>query len=244
MVTEVDKTFSRLEALTYLPFDSEVLGLPFWLTVDAINLLYRDLEILHSLNLPAFGCDAKISSTNELSLFQLQKVGFVHICDQITYDMSTARSTFIPEVKAVKLRKMNAAEISFHANNFKDDRLSLDSRIPSPTVKHFYTKWIANSFSFPGKTIYSLQSGLCITQLKQDILKIDLLSVLEKRKGLGSRLIGHALAQASQGKISYVEVTTESHNKGAIKVYTRNGFQEKKRLSCLHLFHYGKKRSD
>ena len=88
-----------------------------------------------------------------------------------------------------------------------------DSPLTLPNVKQFYTKWIANSFSFPGKTIYSLQSGLCITQLKQDILKIDLLSVLEKRKGLGSRLIGHALAQASQGKISYVEVTTESHNK-------------------------------
>ncbi len=223
-----------------MPFDSEVFGLPFFrLITDAGNHLYRDLGILRNLNLPAFGCDAKISSTDDSSLIQLQKEGFIHVCDQITYGIAPGSSTFVPEVKAVELMDMDEAEISFHADNFKDDRLSLDSRIPCASIKRFYTKWISNSFSFPGKTIYSLQSGLCITHLKQDVLKIDLVSVLEKRKGVGSRLIGHTLAQASQGKIPRVEVTTESHNKGAIKVYTRNGFQEKTRLSCLHFFHYG-----
>jgi hypothetical protein len=236
--TEEEKAFARLEALTYLPFDSEVFGFPFFrLIADAGNSLSRDLGILQKLNLPAFGCDAKISSTDDSSLIQLKKEGFIHICDQITYGISPANSTFLPEVKAVELMHMDAAAISFHADNFKDDRLSLDSRIPDATIKRFYTKWIANSFSFHDKTIYSLQSGLCITHLRQDVLKIDLVSVLEKRKGVGSRLIGHTLAQASQGKIPCIEVTTESHNKGAIKVYTRNGFQEKTRLSCLHLFH-------
>ena len=245
METEEENAFARLEALTYLPFDSEVFGFPFFrLITDAGNSLSRDLGILRNLNLPAFGCDAKISSTDDSSLIQLQKEGFIHVCDQITYDISPSSSTFMPEVKAVELMDMDAEEISFHADNFKDDRLSLDSRIPSASIKRFYTKWIANSFSFPGKTIYSLQSGLCITHLKQDVLKIDLVSVLEKRKGVGSRLIGHTLAQASQGKVPHVEVTTESHNKGAIKVYTRNGFQEKTRLSCLHLFHYGQQSSE
>ena len=145
----------------------------------------------------------------------------------------------MPKVNAVELMQLDAEEISLHADNFSNDRLSLDSRIPCASIKRFYAKWIENSFSFPGKTIYSFQSGLCITHLKQDVLKIDLLSVLEKRKGVASRLIGHALIQAFQGKIPRIEVTTESHNKGAIKAYTRNGFQEKTRMSCFHLFHYG-----
>ena len=245
METEEEKAFARLAALTYLPFDSEVFGFPFFrLSADAGDSLTRDLEVLRNLNLVAFGCDAKTASTDDSSVIQLQKEGFIHVCDQITYDISPASSTFLPEVKAVELMHMDSEEISFHADNFRDDRLSLDTRIPESTIKRFYTKWIANSFSFPGKTIYSLQSGLCITHLKQDVLKIDLVSVLEKRKGVGSRLIGHTLAQAYQGKIPRVEVTTESHNKGAIKAYTRNGFQEKTRLSCLHLFHYGEQDSD
>ena len=245
METEEEKAFARLAALTYLPFDSEVFGFPFFrLSTNAGNSLSRDLEVLRNLNLAAFGCDAKISSAEDSSIIQLQKEGFIHVCDQITYDISPASSKFMPEVKAAELMHMDAEEISFHADNFRNDRLSLDTRIPEATIKRFYTKWIANSFSFPGKTIYSLQSGLCITHLKQDVLKIDLVSVLEKRKGVGSRLIGHTLAQAYQGKIPSVEVTTESHNKGAIKAYTRNGFQEKTRLSCLHLFHSGDQDSD
>ena len=238
METEEENAFGRLEALSYLPFDSEVFGFPFFrLITDVGDSLSRDLESLSKLNLPAFGCDAKVSSTDDLSVMQLQKEGFNHVCDQVTYDISPATSKFLPEVDTVELIDLDAAEISFHADNFREDRLSRDSRIPNATIKRFYSRWIANSFNFPDKTIYSLQSGLCITHLKQDILKIDLVSVLEKRKGVGSRLIGHTLAQASQAKISCVEVTTESHNTGAIKVYIRNGFREKARLSCLHLFH-------
>jgi GNAT superfamily N-acetyltransferase len=243
--TEEKNAFDRLESLSYLPFDSEVFGFPFFrLITDAGNSLSRDLESLGKLNLPVFGCDVKVSATDGSSVMQLQEEGFIHVCDQVTYDISTANSKFLPEVDAVELTDMDATEISSHADNFREDRLSRDSRIPNATIKRFYSKWIANSFTFPGKTIYSLQSGFCITHLKQDVLKIDLVSVLEKRKGVGSRLIKHTLARASQAKTSCVEVTTESHNAGAIKVYTRNGFREKERSSCLHLFHYGKQSSD
>ena len=199
---------------------------------------------MRNLKLPAFGCDAKISATDNISLIQLQEEGFIRICDQITFEISSASLTSMTTNKAVELMKMDAPEISSHADNFKDDRLSLDSRIPRASIKRFYTKWIANSFSFPGKTIYSFQSGLCITHLKQDYLKIDLLSVLRKRKGVASQLIQHTLALPSIKKNQRVKVTTESHNKGAIKVYTRNGFQEKARVSCLHLFHFANQRSD
>ncbi len=245
METEEEKAFARLEALNFMPFDSDVFGFPFFrLNKDAGNSLSRDLKILRNLKLPAFGCDAKISSNDKISLIQLQKEGFIRICDQITFEISPASLTSMTTNKAVELMKMDEPEISFHADNFKYDRLSLDARIPRASIKRFYTKWIANSFSFPGKTIYSFQSGLCITHLKQDYLKIDLLSVLKKRKGVASRLIEHTLALSSLKKNQRVEVTTESHNKGAIKVYTRNGFQQKTRFSCLHLFHFAQQSSD
>ena len=71
--------------------------------------------------------------------------------------------------------------LSSHANNFNEDRLSRDSRISNETVGRFYSKWISNSLVTQIK-VYSLASGLCITQLKQDILKIDLLSAWKKEK--------------------------------------------------------------
>ena len=243
MEIEVENAFSRLEALTYLPFDSEIFGFPFFrLIKDTGKPLARDLEILRNLQLPAFGCDAKVSSTDDSSVTRLQKEGFVHVCDQVTYDydLLTTRSKFSPEKNAVKLMSIKEAEISLHADNFRNDRLSRDSRIPNITVKRFYSTWISNSFRFTDKKIYALESGICITQLKQDILKIDLVSVLKKRKGVGTRLIGHVLSQALEEKVYRVEVTTESDNKGAINAYTRNGFLKKNQSSCLHLFQYQK----
>ena len=236
METEDENSFGKLKALSYLPFDSEIFGFPFFrlITKDK-NQLSRDLESLRKL--PAFGCDAKVD-INDLSYMKdLKNEGFVFICDQITFGLSPANSKWIPDKNAVKLTYMDSSKIAFHADNFKNDRLSLDSRISKLSISQFYSKWIANSFSFPGKTIYSLQSGLCITHQKKNILKIDLVSVLEKKKGVGSRLIEHTLAQSSQTKVSCVEVTTEAHNTGAIKVYTRNGFAEQARSSCLHMFH-------
>lgn len=239
MEIEVENAFSRLEALTYLPFDSEIFGFPFFrLIKDAGKPLARDLEILRNLQLPAFGCDAKVSSTDDSSVTRLQKEGFVHVCDQITYDISSSASKFTPNIEVVELSSINQEEIALYANNFKDDRLSRDSRIPHETVKKFYSKWISNSFKFKSKSIYSLDSALCITQLKKNILKIDLLSVLDKRKGLGTQMINHILAHASGAGFSSVEVTTEADNAGAIQVYTRNGFQEKKLSSCLHFFSF------
>ena len=100
------------------------------------------------------------------------------------------------------------------------------------------------SLYLPDKTIYSIQSDLCITLKLKDSLKIDLVSVLDKRKGIGSRLVEHTLIKAAMEKVSSVEVTTETHNEAAINIYTRNGFREKARTSCLHFFHHDKQKSD
>lgn len=202
------------------------------------NSLAHDLELLRNYKFGTFGCDAKVSSKDYSSIVHLKNYGFVHVCDQITYDIFPYSSKFTTNIEVGELSSINQEEISLHANNFKNDRLSRDSRIPQETVKKFYSKWISNSFRSRKKSIYSLDSALCITQLKKNILKIDLLSVLNKRKGLGTQMIDHILAHASEVGFSSVEVTTEADNAGAIKVYTRNGFQEKKLSSCLHFFHF------
>ena len=237
--------YSSFPVLTHLPFDSEVFGFPFFrLNTEARESLSRDLESLRNLDLPVFGCDAKVSGLDNSDVRYLQEEGFVHVCDQVTFEASPTDSDLRLDGGVTELKNLEPMSIASHANNFKKDRLSLDSRIPSDTISRFYSKWIENSFSFPNKAVYALESGLCIPQLKKDILKIDLVSVLEKRKGVGTRLIGHILAQASEAKISRVEVTTESNNEGAINIYTRNGFREKARTSCLHFFHHDKQKSD
>lgn len=240
MKPEKIQIFDQFNTLSYLPFDSEIFGFPFFRLTNLGESLSHDLEALRKLNLPTFGCEAKVPSTDHSSIIRLQNEGYIHICDQVTFDISAAQSKSLRETAVQELKSINQTDLYNHADNFMDDRLSRDSRIPNETVKQFYSKWISNSFNFAGKTIYSLESGLCITQLKQEILKIDLLSVLQKRKGLGTRIIAHILALASEAKLSFIEVTSESDNEGAIKTYSRNGFKEKKKLSCLHFFHYQK----
>ena len=230
--------FDKLQVLNYLPFDSEVFGFPFFRVTQLENSLAHDLELLCNYKIGTFGCDAKVSSKDYSSIVHLKNYGFVHVCDQITYDIFPYSSKFTTNLEVVELSNINQEEIALHANNFKDDRLSRDPRIPHETVKEFYSKWISNSFKFKNKSIYSLDSALCITQLKKNVLKIDLLSVLDKRKGLGTQMIEHILAHTSEAEFSSVEVTTEADNAGAIKVYTQNGFQEKTLSSCLHFFHF------
>ena len=38
----------------------------------------------------------------------MQKEGFIHVCDQITYEVSPASSKFLPEAKAVELMNMES----------------------------------------------------------------------------------------------------------------------------------------
>jgi hypothetical protein len=243
--TEEKIAFDRLETLAYLPFDSGVFGFPFFrLPTVPDESLSRDLESLRNLNLPVFGCDAKVSALENSDVRHLQEEGFVHVCDQVTFEVSPASSDLRLDGGVTELKDLEPMSIASHAHNFKKDRLSLDSRIPSDAISRFYSKWIENSFSFPNKTVYSLQSGLCITLWQKDSLKIDLVSVLDKRKGIGSRLVEHTLIKAAMEKVSSVEITTETHNEAAINIYIRNGFREKARTSCLHFFHHDKQKSD
>ena len=237
MKPEKNISFDQFVSLSYQPFDSEIFGFPFFRLTNLRNSFPCELKALSKLNFPSFGCDAKVLSTDLTSITSLLREGFVHVCDQITLQTSPTKTKFKKDSSAKEVSSLSKLILSSHANNFHEDRLSRDSRISNETVGRFYSKWISNSFSYTNKKVYSLASGLCITQIKQDTLKIDILSVLEKRKGFGTRITGHILAHAAETQVPRIEVTTESDNKGALKTYSRNGFQEKQKVSCFHFFH-------
>ena len=230
--------FARsLTHLEHLPFDTEVFGFPFF-RLDPENGLEidKDLATIRGLTKGRFGCDAKVMDGENKTVESLVRLGFREVCEQVTLQLCPSERRFDFDESARCPALMEDAEIHGHSENFTDDRLSLDSRIPQETIRKFYANWITNSFSLSGKKVFVLESGLCITLLKEDHLKIDLVSVLEKRKGLGRRLMLHVLEEARVRKIGKVRVTTESHNQAAIKLYEGVGFQKVSSHHCLHFF--------
>ena len=129
---------------------------------------------------------------------------------------------------------MTENEILLHSINFSCDRLSADPRIAPNIASKFYSNWIRNSFCIRAKRTYVLKSGFCISFKLKDQLKIDLVSVLEKRKKIGERLLLKVLHDAKLEGQKIVQVTTESHNEGAIGLYKKCGFEIVSTHKSLH----------
>lgn len=234
----MEKIVPAFRALAHLSFDSEVFGFPFF----RVNLAERDalseeIERLKTVTGKKFGCDAKTDISENSEFTELKQLGFQHLCDQTTCEAHLEASTNDGDEEVMTPDSPEEELVASHSANFTDDRLSLDTRIPVEATKRFYAQWIRNSFVIPQKKTYVLGSGLCITLEKKGMLKIDLVSVLEKRSGIGFRLLGHVLNEARNNQVKTVQVTTESHNEGALRLYEKCGFSKISEHHCLHFFH-------
>ena len=226
-----------LKHFEHLPFDTKVFGFPFFRLDPELGLeIDEDLATIRDLTEGTFGCDAKVMAKENSILESLVQFGFRSVCEQVNLQLCPSEIRFDLDESVRCPPLMDYSKIHEHSENFTDDRLSLDSRIPQETIRKFYENWISNSFFFSEKKVYVLESGLCITLQKEDHLKIDLVSVLEKRKGLGRRLMIHVLEEARLRKIDNVRVTTEAHNHAAIRLYEGVGFRKVSSHHCLHFF--------
>ena len=229
--------YSELLAFEHLPFDSDVFRFPFYrLDLEKIDHASKDLEFLHDTKLKQFGCDAKILTKDEKLSAKALSLGFEIICQQTTLELDASQGSFKDDALVEISSEMSDSDISLHSRNFGKDRLSLDQRISPGIVSRFYEKWIRNAFGMEAKLTYVLESGFCITLNQRDKLKIDLVSVLEKRKKIGERLLLKVLHDAQAKGQGIVQVTTESHNKGAIGLYQKCGFRPVSIHHCLHFF--------
>ena len=227
----------NLSAFKYLPFDTDIFGYPYF-RIDSNSIEKGESELVKlKKSLRKFACDVKVKSTDLKLINKFEKLGFRKICNQVTLKADLVDLDLDTDPEVIEVSSIDDDCLSEHSSNFTKDRLSMDQRIEKSIVRKFYSTWISNSFTYKKKKVYLLHSGLSILHRPENIVKIDLLSVLEKRKKTASRLLSHSLHDAKLNVAKHAVVTTEINNLSAIDFYCNFGFRKDIVMTCMHLVH-------
>jgi GNAT superfamily N-acetyltransferase len=162
--------------------------------------------------------------------------GFRKICTQIELRHDLAGPTRAPEDAAIHSRaNLPAAAIDAHARNFRTDRFALDVMLSQSDHDRLFARWIRNSLE-GGRHSVSLRDLSFVTFREEGSdAKIDLVSVLNKGRGVGTDLMNAVLCEARARRKTCVKVVTECENPPAIGLYMKVGFRPFRYYSCLHL---------
>lgn len=228
------KDINMLEIIYPLSFDSAIFNrLCFRIIPTNADQVKGAVEkYLNQLNI---FIDTKIDASDKELDNLLQKLGFRKVCMQI--QLSLPRSHYLTDPSAVEplsVLQMNNIDIHSHCNNFLFDRFSLDPRIPKLQRDNLYTTWIKNTLSNPSILKVSRGNNFISFKKNLDSLKLDLTSVLDKERGIGSALLKDIQAYAKQHDFKKIEVITETENIAAVKFYLKNGFEVDCFYSCFH----------
>jgi len=213
-------------------FDTEIFGLPFYRVIDLDEAdLARDLPPL--LRREPVIIDAKVPAHRSDLIRFLLGFGFRAICTQVTlvHDLAelpvmTGRVDIRPRVE------FDAETIRAHIANFQADRFARDPLIHSTEHDRLYERWIENSLGRMQVAIHG--RNFCSFAPGDRRVSIDLVSVLDKRQGVGRNLVSAVLGEASRRRKESVAVVTECGNEAAWRLYLRCGFRPDGFTDCLH----------
>jgi hypothetical protein len=223
-------------ALIPSPFDQTAFGVPYFRVTDPISVLLS--EEIAAIRIPPVIIDAKAPSSDLAAAFRLMRLDFLKVCMQVTLacpvaDQATCAAAGVEILPACS---MDRGTLDAHGRNFRFDRFALDPRIPHQGRVRLYSSWLANSLSGQnGKMTARLGDNVCTFACRENELVIDLMSVLEPRKGIGQRLLASILAYAFEKRIARVRVTTECENLPAWNLYQKCGFLPISYTSVYHL---------
>jgi GNAT superfamily N-acetyltransferase len=214
-------------------FDTQIFGVPFFRVV-ALDLPALGKELTSLLRRPPLIIDAKIPANAHDATRILHGFGFHTVCTQIAL---VHRLFPVPDhppaVSFARSSDMSEMAIRAHVENFRSDRFSLDFRIDRAARDNLYAAWIRNSIG--GRAQLALYgANFCSFREGCDVLTIDLLSVLDKRRGIGRNLVNAVLAVARGRGVRAVQVVTECGNEAAWRLYLSCGFAVTGFLDCLH----------
>lgn len=212
-------------------FDSEIFGVPYYRIV-AFSQPQLAAELLPLSKQRPVMIDAKVPADQcELARW-LQGLGFRLVCTQIALTRDGTPTASLPgPVQIAGGLALDEKTIAAHAANFRTDRHSLDPMIEPARHDLLYRQWIANSLS--GRMMVASEGrNFCSFRGYENQVAIDLLSVLDKRRGVGGRLVNAVLTQA--GRHRNVRVVTECANDAAWRLYLSHGFQVESFIDCLH----------
>lgn len=227
--------FMVSSALQLQEFDSEVFRVPFYRLKLFDRSRFRK-EIERITRDPQVMADAKIPSSDLAWSFDLLEAGFRKVCTQVEF-ISSGPPLGRPDGGAVieDVVTWDDHIVRRHALHFEYDRFSLDPYIKREDIIELYFRWIKNSLSSPVIKIAAIGTNFCSFKVVNESVRIDLMSVLDKRQGMGKRLLQSVLSWAEHNGDKSVLVTTECENAAAWKLYTSQGFRVNEYYSCFHL---------
>jgi hypothetical protein len=223
-----------LHSLVYQEFDSDAFAVPFFRVIDP-----HSSDLVHEIEAVTRGergiIDAKLPAEDIEAANRLLRAGFRKICCQVELHHDVVGGTYAP-VQSGIFEGFSLPEemVSRHAANFTFDRFSLDNELP-PGHQLLFERWIRNSLGGRTCLVAAREFNFITFKLVSDQIKIDLVSVLDKGRGIARDLLHAILWKARELRLREVVVVTECENKPAVNLYLKKGFKVVQFYSVFHL---------
>lgn len=224
-----------MKAIEKQNFDSEVFGFPFY-RVKKYNIRLVKSDFIKLKDESPIIIDAKIDSNRKDFDHFFQQLGFKKVCMQAELELTLDDITESDnsDIKIDFNISWPDKIIKKHAKNFIYDRFSLDYFIDDKKKDLLFYRWIKNSLLNKKINIIYFDNNFCSFKEKNNEIIIDLISVINKGKGIGTLLIKKLIYYAKRNGYKKIKVVTECENISAISFYQKNGFKIIKFYSCFH----------
>jgi hypothetical protein len=222
-----------------LPFDEEFFAVPCFRLKSPVRA--SDLLALaqHLGRGPLFAY-AKLPASDIETARRLLEIGFHRACVQVELrrsfeaPASVCAAAAAPAATIVERLPLSDADIQAHAAHFVTSRFRQDPLIPAGRANRLYAKWIENSLS-GGKRVVHIGRNFCSFSDTSSMRSIDLLSVIDKRRGYATSLLDTLIDDARSSGLRQLHVVTEVENAAALDLYRRFSIEIKTFHNCFHL---------
>ena len=208
----------RDRAIVACEFDTRALGIQTFRIVDSRADWRSEVAGLPSPSL----CDVKIDADEHELRLALEAEGFRHVVTQTTLHARPSAEQTHGVALASQL-SLSEQDLDAHARNFTLSRHAADTRLPRSGSFKLMRRWVANSLGGRREVLHAGFNVLTFEERGPELV-IDLLSVMEPRRGHGVRLVQAAREEAERRSLNGVTVTTEASNIAALRTYLRGGF--------------------
>jgi GNAT superfamily N-acetyltransferase len=216
------------------PFDETFLKVACYHLVPPIGA--TDLAALNAARAahPIFA-SAKIDASDVEAASALEEFGFRRICTQILLRCSLDHQASLADVARITDKiDLSCADVLVHAAQLTKGRFRQDSLIDPDAAIELYAAWVRNS-TRGGKRVAAIDRNFLSFEDRQDVRWIDLVSVLDQRRGMAVRLLGTIIDDARQRHLQQVKVVTDADNVAALRAYAAVGFEPERSLVVFHL---------
>ncbi len=223
------------EIVSRQAFDEAIFAIPFFRVHDPgaerLEEAWRAVVAAH----PRLMGDAR-TGVEQIALHRrLDALGFHRVCTQVTFVLDPIPACDpVPGVSVQPELALSPAALEAHGRNFTFSRFAQDPRVPRADADRWVQTWIHNSVRGRRRVVALQTDFVTFSGEPGEAIVVDLVSVVDHRRGRGRRLMQHLIAHAAASGAPRIEVTTEGENIPAQRLYTSLGFRPTSARACHH----------